>query len=65
MTKGYRKFKISFHLIIFVFAIGLILSSIVGFNEVDRALLYLILGILFALESSFGLYKSLNKKHIY
>ncbi|MDO6449204.1 hypothetical protein [Oceanobacillus profundus] len=62
-SKDYRKFKISFHLIILIFAIGLIISSILGFNEMDRALLYLILGILFALESTYGLYKNFNRKH--
>lgn len=61
-SNGYRKFKISFHLIIVIFAIGLIITSILGFNEKERALLYLILGIVFVLQSTFGLYKNFNLK---
>ncbi|WP_106497303.1 hypothetical protein [Lentibacillus sp. Marseille-P4043] len=60
--EGYRKFKVSFHFIILSFAIGLIISTIVGFNDMERASLYLILGILFAGESIFGLYKNFNRR---
>ncbi|MGY0691873.1 hypothetical protein ACW2QC_03660 [Virgibacillus sp. FSP13] len=62
--EGYRKFKIGFHFTILIFAIGLIISTIVGFNDMERALLYLILGILFVGESIFGLYKNFNKRVI-
>lgn len=58
----YRKFKISFDVIILIFATGLIIAATIGFNEMDRALLYLILGIIFALQRIVGLYKNLNNR---
>lgn len=64
-NERYRKFKLSFHSIILIFAIGLIISSIVGFNEMERAPLYLMLGLLFAAESAFGLYKNYSKRVVH
>lgn len=61
-NKGYINFKIVFHMLIFIFAIGLIIASIVGWHELDRALLYLILGVVFALDSVFRLYKNFRNK---
>lgn len=61
-NKGYKRFKIIFHVFILIFATGLIIASIAGWNDMERALLYLILGILFAAESIFGLYKNLKHK---
>ncbi|WP_275896251.1 hypothetical protein [Paraliobacillus sediminis] len=37
-------------------------ASITGFNEMERSSLYLILGILFIIESIFGLYKNRKQK---
>jgi len=55
---GYRRFKLMFHSIILIIAICFI---IVGFQDLDRALLYLILGILFVIDSIFGLYKNVKQ----
>ncbi|AIF45279.1 hypothetical protein X953_06390 [Virgibacillus sp. SK37] len=61
-SKGYRKFELIFHSFIFIFAVGLIIASITGWGEMNRALLYLILGIIFAGESIFGLYKNFGHR---
>ncbi|QKY69390.1 hypothetical protein [Lentibacillus sp. CBA3610] len=61
-NKSYRRFKLIFHSFIFIFAVGLILASIAGWNEMDRAMLYLILGIVFAAESIFGFYKNFRQR---
>ncbi len=45
MSKSYKKFSIVFHSIIILFALAVICSSIIGWNELDRSLLYLLLGI--------------------
>jgi len=57
-NEAYRKFKLVFHSIILIIAICLI---VVGFQEFDRALLYLILGILFAIQSLYSLYKNIRE----
>ncbi|MFD2762081.1 hypothetical protein [Lentibacillus juripiscarius] len=62
-NKGYRRFKIIFHsFILIAVAIGVIIASFTGWSEMDRALLYLILGIVIAAESIFGLYKNLRHR---
>ncbi|PBB04600.1 MULTISPECIES: hypothetical protein [Salimicrobium] len=61
-NKSYRRFKLIFHSFIFIFAIGVIIASIAGWNEMNRALLYLILGIIFATESIFGFYKNFRQR---
>lgn len=60
-NEKYVKFKIIFHLFILLFAIGVTFSSIVEWNKLDRALLYLILGIIFIVESLLGLYINVRK----
>lgn len=55
-SKEYRRFKLIFHLFILIFALGLFVAAIAG-----KAPLYLILGIVFAGESIFGLYKNSRK----
>jgi hypothetical protein len=45
MTKPYKKFSLIFHFIIALFALAIIYSSIIGWNEMDRSPLYLLLGI--------------------
>ena len=59
---GYRRFKLIFQSFILIFGIGLIFASVAGWGEMDRALLYLILGIVFTAESIFGLYKNFRYK---
>lgn len=61
-NKGYRRFKFIFHLFILIFAIGLIAASIEGWHEMNRAMLYLILGMVFTVESIIGLYKNTGRK---
>ncbi|QHS23776.1 hypothetical protein GWK91_12815 [Virgibacillus sp. MSP4-1] len=56
-NKGYRRFKIGFHAFLFIFGIVLIAVSVASWNEMNRAVLYLILGLVFAAESIYGLYK--------
>lgn len=60
--KGYKRFKLVIQSIILIFGIGLIFASVAGWNEMDRALLYLILGIIFIADSTFGLYKNTRAK---
>lgn len=60
--EGYRKIQLGFHLIILLFAIGIIISSLFGFREMERAPLYLILGLLFTAESIYGIFKNYNKR---
>ncbi|UFT97907.1 hypothetical protein KO561_11875 [Radiobacillus kanasensis] len=61
--EGYRKFKVVFQSIILLLGITLIVAYISGMGEMERGLLYLVLGILFTLESIFVLYKNLKQKH--
>lgn len=61
-TKQSNTFKLVFHLFIFICAIGFIITSIVAWNELDRALLYLLLGLIFTIESVVGLYKNIQRK---
>jgi hypothetical protein len=49
-------------LVILVFTIGIISASIAGWNEMDRAPLYLIFWIVFITESIFELYKNFTHK---
>lgn len=57
-SKGIRKFEIGFHIIIFLFGIGIITSYILK----DVQLFYVILGVGIAESSLFKLFKLLNKK---
>ncbi|QDP41518.1 hypothetical protein [Radiobacillus deserti] len=59
--EGYRKFKVVYHSIILLFGLTLIITYIFGARQMDRGLLFLVLGIVFTLESVFGLCKNLNK----
>lgn len=61
-TKKYNKFKCIFHAVFLIFALSLIVVSLVAWSEMDRAFLYLLLGIIFTAESGFGLYKSVQQK---
>ncbi|QXE01357.1 hypothetical protein [Terribacillus sp. DMT04] len=45
MNKSYKRFSIIFNSIIVLFALAIIYSSIAGWTEMDRSLLYLLLGI--------------------
>ncbi|GGD13456.1 hypothetical protein IMZ31_22900 (plasmid) [Pontibacillus sp. ALD_SL1] len=61
-NEGYRRFKLVFHSIILIFALCLIASSFLGFDDMERAPLYLSIGILFSIQSLFGLHKSGKQK---
>ncbi|MDL4840235.1 hypothetical protein [Aquibacillus rhizosphaerae] len=61
--EGYKKFNVVFHSIILLFGITLIVAYIFGMNELERGLLYLLLGIFFTLESAFKLYKKFMLKN--
>lgn len=63
-TKNYNKFKWILHTVFLIFALSLIVVSLVAWSEMDRAFLYLLLGIVFAAESGFGLYKSVQQKTV-
>ncbi|SNZ03763.1 hypothetical protein SAMN05421503_0446 [Terribacillus aidingensis] len=45
MNKSYKRFSLIFNSIIALFALAVICSSIIGWKEMDRSLLYLLLGI--------------------
>ena len=55
--QAYGRFKLVFHSIILIFALCLFVSSIVGFDEMERAPLYLTLAIVFNIQSVYELYK--------
>ncbi|WP_058309102.1 hypothetical protein [Gracilibacillus massiliensis] len=61
--EGNRKFKVVFHSIILLFGITLIVAYTFGMDELERGLLYLILGILLTIESIFVLYKYFKLKN--
>jgi len=52
-----KKFEFGFHIFILLFAIGVIVSSIVGASELDRGTLYLTLGIMIGIGSLYQIYK--------
>lgn len=56
-NKPNKRFKPLFHSLIFFLAIGLIILSITAWRELDRAALYLILGIVLIVESAVRTYK--------
>lgn len=60
--KKSTKFKLIFHALLFIIALSLMIVSLAAWSEMDRALLYLLLGIIFAVESVFGVYKSVQQK---
>lgn len=51
-----------FHILIFLVAVGLIVLSITAWSELDRAALYLILGIVLIVESVVGIYKYFKRR---
>lgn len=56
-NKPNKRFKLLFHSLIFLLGIGLVVLSITAWRELDRAALYLILGIVLIVESAVGTYK--------
>ncbi|MFU0788436.1 MAG: DUF2644 domain-containing protein [Virgibacillus proomii] len=56
-NKQYNKFVIVFNAIITLFALGIIISSIIGWNDMERASLYLILGVIIVLNRLWWIYK--------
>ncbi len=58
--KGTKKLEIAFHIFITLFAVGIIVSSFLGYEELERATMYLILGAIIGLSSLFRLIKLLR-----
>lgn len=59
---GYRKFKLVFYSFFLIFGMTLIISYVLGMDEMERGLLYLVLGIGFTLQGIFGLFKNIKHK---
>lgn len=57
-----KRLKISYHAFITLFAIGVILSSVLGYEEMERATMYIILGIGIGGNSLFQIFKIVKKK---
>ncbi|GAB4075194.1 hypothetical protein GCM10028778_26970 [Barrientosiimonas marina] len=57
-NKFIRRFKLIFHTFVLIFAIGITFDSIASWNELNRELLNLILGIVLGAASIYGLYKN-------
>ena len=57
-STGYKKFNIGFNVIILLFALSIIISTLTSYKETDRGLLYIILGIIIGSGSAIRLYKS-------
>ncbi|MDQ0298116.1 hypothetical protein J2S78_000524 [Salibacterium salarium] len=58
--KDTKKFKMGFHIFITLFALGIIISSISGYGEMERATMYLILGVLIGGSSLFQFFKTVR-----
>lgn len=56
-STGFRKFNIGFNIIILIFALSVVISTLSNYSEMDRSLLYLILGIGIGTGSVVRLYK--------
>lgn len=61
-NKSNKRFKLLFHILVFLLGIGLIVFSIMAWSELDRAALYLILGIVLIVESTVGVYKHFKRR---
>jgi len=56
-STGFRKFNIGFNIIILIFALSVVISTLYNYGNMDRSLLYLILGIGIGIGSVVRLYK--------
>ncbi|MDR7246476.1 hypothetical protein J2W47_005620 [Priestia megaterium] len=56
-STGFRKFNIRFNIIILIFALSVVISTLYNYGNMDRSLLYLILGIGIGIGSVVRLYK--------
>lgn len=61
-SKRNKKFEIGFHIIILLFAIGVIVSSIIGASELGRETLYLTLGTMIGIGSLYQIYKIIRSR---
>ncbi|MCM3537993.1 hypothetical protein [Priestia endophytica] len=59
--QNYNKFIIIFNIIIFVFAVLLIVANIVNYQNTDNGLAFIILSILIAVASAARIYKLFKK----
>lgn len=55
--KDSKKLKIGFHIFITLFMLGIIISSFFGYEEMERATMYIILGIIIGGSSLFQTFK--------
>ncbi|MCM3584706.1 hypothetical protein M3182_02970 [Mesobacillus maritimus] len=60
--KDSKKLETGFHIFIILFAIGVILSSIVGNKEMERATMYILLGIIIGGSHLFRVIKIVRKQ---
>ncbi|WP_163970369.1 hypothetical protein [Oceanobacillus halotolerans] len=58
----YVQFKLGFHAFILIVSIGIMASSILGRSELERPILYLILGCLIGIGSIYELVKTVKGK---
>jgi len=59
--KDSKKLEIGFHIFISLFALVVILSSIVGYEEMERATMYILLGIVIGGSHLFQIFKTVKK----
>ncbi|WP_142675796.1 hypothetical protein [Bacillus taeanensis] len=52
-----KKLKLGYHIFITLFAMGIIISSVLGYEEMERATMYIILGIIIGMGSVFQIFK--------
>ena len=57
-----KKLELGFHIFIILFALGVILSSIVGYKEMERSTMYILLGIVIGVSHLFQVFKTVRKQ---
>ncbi|KZB90575.1 hypothetical protein A2U94_15710 [Bacillus sp. VT 712] len=61
-STSYKKFSIYFNIIIILFSLGLVTSTLINYKELDRGLLYIILGIIIGTSSIIKIYKEFKQR---
>ncbi|MFC0560771.1 hypothetical protein [Halalkalibacter alkalisediminis] len=57
-----KRLKIAFHIFMTLFAIGVIVSSVLGYEEMERAMMYIILGVIIGMSSLFQIFRNVTKQ---
>ncbi|WEG18880.1 hypothetical protein PQ478_10445 [Alkalihalophilus pseudofirmus] len=57
-----RRLKIGFHIFIILFAIGVIVSSVLVYEEMERAMMYIVLGVIIGISSLFQVFRNVTKQ---